>query len=47
MSPMVAAAKLIPGLPNTPAKNRQMVNDAMLFERPEPSMNRAKIGVIV
>lgn len=47
MSPMVAAAKLIPGLPNTPLKKRHTVRAATLFEKPEPSRKRAKIGVVL
>lgn len=47
MSAIVADAMLIPGLPKTPAKNLHITRAAMFWEKPEPSVNKAKIGTLV
>ena len=38
---------LTPGLANTPEKNLQTVRAARLCEKPDPRVNRAKVGMVV
>lgn len=46
MSEIVAEARLTPGLANMPAKNRQMVRPVKVWDRPEPRVKSAKVGVV-
>lgn len=47
MSDMVADAMLTPGAPNAPAKNLHTVKAWMLWVKPAPRTNAAKIGVVI
>ena len=46
MSAIVALARLTPGAPKSPAKNRQIQRLAMLLQNPDPRMKMAKRGVV-
>ena len=46
-SAIVPAPTANAGAPNTPAKNRQIMKDAMFWEQPAPSVNSAKAGKVI